>query len=329
MGYLADGELGLEGRLSLRVQKRLCSLAADVSFQKAQEHLQESWPVSLSIESVRLACQEHGQKMRHWQSQEEITAQEFAKAKGEVEFTVDAGKVNTRQEGWKDLKIAVFQKRLLAKPASSQEWQSRDLPRPTATVAIAGLKRIGLFRKSWRRWSRRLGIVQAGQIHALADGASWIWKAVGRVFTGCEQTLDIYHACQHIAKAAERLYGQGSQEAAAFLEEGRSLLLEKGWQGITELMAKALQQEDTERTRGPLEKMLGYFIKHVSRLNYRQRFQEGKAIGSGTVEGWAKTLGLRLKARGARWLKQNVNKMASLGCVRNSSQWQAYWHTAA
>src|ERR1043165_6695090 len=54
VGYLADGVLGLEGRLSLREQKRLCSLAADVSFQKAQEHLQESWPVSLSSESVRL-----------------------------------------------------------------------------------------------------------------------------------------------------------------------------------------------------------------------------------------------------------------------------------
>ena len=75
--------------------------------------------------------------------------------------------------------------------------------------------------------------------------------------------------------------------------------------------------------------MLGYFVKHVSRLNYRQRLQEGKAIGSGAVEGWAKTLGLRLKARGARWRKQNVNKMASLGCARNSSQWQAYWKAAA
>jgi hypothetical protein len=47
------------------------------------------------------------------------------------------------------------------------------------------------------------------------------------------------------------------------------------------------------------------------------------------VEGQAKTLGLRLKRRGARWNKRNVKPMASLVCVRHSSQWEAYWALAA
>ena len=55
----------------------------------------------------------------------------------------------------------------------------------------------------------------------------------------------------------------------------------------------------------------------------------GNAIGSGVVEGWAKTLGLRLKARGARWRLNNVQAMAALGCVANSDQWEAYWAVAA
>ena len=59
------------------------------------------------------------------------------------------------------------------------------------------------------------------------------------------------------------------------------------------------------------------------------RMRQTRAIGSGQVEGKAKTLGLRLKARGARWLKRNVLAMASLVCVRHSSQWEAYWAMAA
>jgi phosphate transport system protein len=53
--------------------------------------------------------------------------------------------------------------------------------------------------------------------------------------------------------------------------------------------------------------------------------REGRPIGSGQVEGKAKTLGLRLKASGARWKRVNVRPMASLVCVRPSSQWNAYW----
>lgn len=323
-----DQHLGLEGRLTRRVQKRLCHLAADVSFEKAREHLEDSWPVSLSTESIRGECHQHGEKMRQWQSKDEHTPKEFSKAKGEVEFTVDAGKVNTREERWKDLKIAVLQKRPLGQEATPAQWESRELPRPTACMAWAGLRQSKHFRKSWRKWSRRVGVQQAGQIHALADGASWIWKSVNRVFTGCEQTLDIYHGCQHVAQAGERLYGKGSKQAGAFLERGRTLLLEQGWHGITALMGEELLKEDTPQRRESLEKMLAYFVKHITRLGYRERLKAGKAIGSGAVEGWAKTLGLRLKARGARWRKANVSRMASLGCVRNSSQWEAYWSTA-
>jgi hypothetical protein len=56
--------------------------------------------------------------------------------------------------------------------------------------------------------------------------------------------------------------------------------------------------------------------------------QAGRAIGSGQIEGEAKTLGLRLKLRGARWNKRNVQPMASLVCVRHSLQWIAYWNQA-
>jgi hypothetical protein len=73
----------------------------------------------------------------------------------------------------------------------------------------------------------------------------------------------------------------------------------------------------------------GYFSKHVRRLNYAERLAAGRAIGSGAGDGQAKTLGPRLKARGARWNRVNVEPMAGLVCVRHTGQWEAYWTLAA
>lgn len=88
-------------------------------------------------------------------------------------------------------------------------------------------------------------------------------------------------------------------------------------------------EAERERRRKATERLIGYFAKHVGRLNYAERLKAGRAIGSGQVEGKAKTLGLRLKRRGARWNKRNVAAMASLVCVRHSSQWDPYWAMAA
>ncbi len=75
---------------------------------------------------------------------------------------------------------------------------------------------------------------------------------------------------------------------------------------------------------------MGYFAKHTQAPGVCGPLAEaGQAIGSGQVEGEAKTLGLRLKRRGARWKRSNVQPMASLVCVRHTCQWETYWTMAA
>jgi hypothetical protein len=198
-------------------------------------------------------------------------------------------------------------------------------------LAFAMIAKAKQFRKSWRPRLRRLGVTCMAGIHALADGASWIWKAVGRVLTGCVQTLDFYHACQHLSRCAERVYGEGTSEKQVAYRCARGLLLRQGWAGVCQWVSALLaveEERERERRRKATDRLIGYFAKHTTRLNYAERLQAGRAIGSGQVEGKAKTLGLRLKARGARWRSRNVLPMASLVCVRHSSQWEAYWAMA-
>ncbi len=319
----------LDGHLSRRLQRQVCRLAADRSFAKSREDLQQLLGVTLSAETLRTVSEKHGQQMAAWQPQDTASTTVFQEAPGEVEFTVDAGKVHTIEAGWKDLKIAVLQKRPLAEPATVAQWDQQRLPEATARLCWGEVAPSKRFRRRWRRWLRRAGIAQPADVHVLADGAEWIWKSADRVLTGSLQTLDIYHALGHVASAGQALYGEGSEAAEVFRQRGRDALLGEGWQGLCRLVAEEYDREDTPPRRTALEKLVGYFAKHTCRLAYAERLQSGRAIGSGVVEGQAKTLGLRLKARGARWKLRNVQSMTALVCVRTSDQWEAYWAQAA
>ena len=325
--------IGLTGRYSKVVQKHGCRLAADVAFAKASEHLREMLGVRLSPETVRGLVESHGKAMATFQPKDETTAKAFRDAKGAVEFAVDAGKVNTREKGWKDLKIAVILKRESGDPATPAQWCDEDrLPAATIVVAFAMIAASKVFRRCWKTPLQRLGVTAFASLHVLGDGASWIWKSAQRVLTGSTQTLDIYHASEKLSRCARRVFGDGTAEATAAFERGRDRLLSDGWSGVVAWVAELLAVPDAaecERRRKYTDQLLGYFAKHVGRLNYRERLASGRAIGSGAVEGQAKTLGLRLKSRGARWNLANVRPMASLVCVRNSVQWEAYWAQAA
>ncbi len=331
--YAAAELLGVEGlRYTQTVQKHCCRLAAETSFASASEYMQEMLGVDLCPETVRTLVEGRGQAMARFQAQDTASEQAFQKAAGEVEFTTDAGKVNTRDEGWKDLKIAVFSKRQAGEPTTPEQWKKQRLPAATMVLAFAMIATAKEFRKEWRPRLRRLGVTCLANVQALADGAGWIWEAVQRVLTGCVQTLDCFHACAHLSKCAQRIHGEETKEARIAYRQGRRLLARPGRTGVCPWVGELLavpEEAEWERRRGATDRLLGDFAKHMNRLNYAEHLKAGRAIGSGQVEGKAKTLGLRLKLRGARWKERNVAPMASLVCVRHSSQWDAYWAMAA
>ena len=64
-------------------------------------------------------------------------------------------------------------------------------------------------------------------------------------------------------------------------------------------------------------------------LCYRERLAEGRAIGSGQVEGACKNLiGKRLKQTWAEWKVENLNHMANICAIRYGEQWKNYWKQA-
>ena len=231
-GYLADALLGIDGRYSRVVQTHACRLAADTSFAAAGEHLRAMLAVRVSAETIRTVVEGHGRAMARFQPTDAATEAAFAATPGEVELAVDAGKVCTRQDGWKDPKIAVISRRIAGEPATPDEWHERSLPAAGMVLAFAMIATAKTFGRSWRPRLRRLGVTAFAAVHAVGDGAKWIRKAVDRCRTGCRQTLDVYHACEHLSTCAERIFGEGTEEKRAAFERGRGLLLSGGWSGV-------------------------------------------------------------------------------------------------
>ena len=121
----------------------------ELSFARSRECLQQFLGVTPASETLRVYCERQASRVARWQGQETASAEGFRQAQGGWEFTVDAGKVHTIEKGWRDLKIAVAQKRPAAEPATAGEWESRQLPAATARVMWADISASKRFRRSW------------------------------------------------------------------------------------------------------------------------------------------------------------------------------------
>lgn len=326
--YLADPLLGIDGYLSPRVLRLACRLSGDGSFDVAAERLDELCGIDVSGETLRRHCPVAGAAMARWMRTEPAALVPFGEATGEVEIQTDAGKVNTT-DGWRDLKVLVFTKRPLGKAATPSEWASRKLPGPTARFLLTDIEEIETFRSQWREWADRLGIGSGPVLTMLGDGAEWIWNAAAAQFPECRQVLDVFHALEHVATAAKGLYGEGTDAMQTSFESGKAKVLADGWAGVCRYVGDELSGENTPARRAVLDGLIGYMKNHIGRMDYRTRLGEGRSIGSGLIEGQVKTLGLRLKARGARWRERNAEHMATLVGLSHSTLWDAYWSLAA
>jgi hypothetical protein len=322
--YAADELLGVRDYWTTRLRRLACLAGADKAFEPAALHVREFLGVPLSVEKLRLTCHAEAKQMSHWYEQADEVATAFEEAVGECEFQTDATKVNTTG-GWRDLKIASFLKRPCGEPASPEEWATRKLPMPTDRVVWTHVGASDEFASTWRPWAARLGMTDTAQISVLADGADWIWTETRGHFPSAEGVLDIFHALEHLSEAGKRLFGEGTEEAFAWLTASRSALVSEGWHGLCDQVGRVLSTDRTPETQAVMDDLTQYFFKQRDHLKYARRLAEGRSIGSGMIEGTCKQLGKRLKQSGARWNVINVPGMAALCSLRHSSHWDRYW----
>lgn len=324
--YLLDERLGVSGRYSQQAQRLICLAAASWSYDIASERLAELCGLQVCDTTIRELAQKHGAAANAWLREEPSAVCAFREAAGDVEFTTDGTCVNTT-EGWREMKVGIFSKRDRGAPAAPAEWDTRSLPAPKVRVAFAAIEDSQSFGRRWHAWRKRLGLADTSAVTVLADGAKWIWEEQRRHLPHAEGLLDVYHALEHAAQAGAALESEAT-DAARWTDGAREALLDGGWRGMLEHIARTLPQPTVPR-QVAIDRLLDYLAPHQDHLDYARRLAEGRSIGSGQVEGACKNLiGRRLKQTGARWRVRRVNRMAGLCCLMYTHQWNTYWESA-
>lgn len=321
-----DDRIGLDDSISPEALRLIVLAGGSWSFDAARDNLKRFCGVTVSDELIRQRTLREGPKMAAFAAAEPAAATTFRQASGDVEFETDATKVNT-VDGWRDTKIGIFVKRPPGEAATIAEWNSRTLPAPTARLAFAAIAESEAFAAQWVPLAQHLGIDPQSRLSVLADGAEWIWNRTAEAFPHARGVLDVFHALEYVSEAAKAYFVNAPEAVETATARGRELLLGDGYAGVVDWIGE-LARHPAGGDGASLGGMLNYLAGHQERLPYALRLRRGQTIGSGLIEGAAKNLiGRRLKANNARWLPENVNRLAGVCCAVYSETWDAYWES--
>ena len=275
--------------------------------------------------SLWAQTQEHGERLKAYvdRQQEHVGVErvilpppgcDHKKRKG---ASMDGGMMHIRGEGWKEMKVgAVFDIDLrLERDALTRELVERAHATHIAYTAVLGSADAfapAMWALAWRH-----GIPMAADSSVTADGAAWIWRQVADLFPDSVQIVDWYHACEHLAEAANALYPNDEAKAQRWFRR-RCNDLYKG-----EIHRITLRLD----TAG-LSKQSHYFHTHKRRMQYQTFIEEGYPVGSGTVESGVKQYKHRLTGAGMRWSRPGAEQMLVIRGAVMAQDFDALWDAA-
>jgi hypothetical protein len=233
-------------------------------------------------------------------------------------ISIDGGMVNTREEGWRELKVGVvFDIETCFEPHPLTGYLTKMAHGVNSHyTAVLGSK-TEFEPACWHlAWQHR--VPQATHHAVVADGAAWIWDIADHLFPQAHPVVDWYHATQHLASAAQLRHPDDEAARQTWEATMRAHL----YAGKVEMINTALA--DT-----PAAPKAHYFETHQHRLNYEQTRLAGFPLGSGTVESGIKQFKQRLSGAGMRWNVTRVQHMASIRATVLSDTFFDIWQVVS
>lgn len=176
-----------------------------------------------------------------------------------------------------------------------------------------------------REYLVKLQIDQAKEVQLVADGAPWIWNRIpvllsdlGVADERVTQTLDYYHAAQHLYSLFERLPARiSNRQKKRMLRRCKEWL----WQGKIDHILRLwdwIYKRKPKLTR----RELNYFSKHKDRMQYAD-FEDNRLMcGSGVIESAVRrVINLRFKNTSTFWLSENLEPLYFLRGAVLSKRW--------
>lgn len=325
----ADAALGLEVGYTPALAKLLCLEGADEStYLKAERHLEQTGGIQVSARQIQRVVQRVGQDAQRWQ---ERPAQPgscdapimYVSADGTGVPMVRAalagrrgkqsdGTAKTRQVY---LGCVFTQHKVDEKGHPIRDWES--------TTYVSSLKSIHEFGPCLRQEALRRGMVTAGKVVVLIDGAEGLENMGKDCFKDAVQIVDFYHALEHAGKVLQALIGKEHPDYQKRRRRWAKRLLKDKVQNLIEQTRKECAGQPQAQA---VEEALGYFVRNVNRMQYGTFRAAGYFIGSGVVEAGCKTvIGGRCKQSGMFWSESGAENILALRCIHTSRQLENFW----
>jgi hypothetical protein len=318
----------------------LCDLTrVDISKTIVWQHHKEV------TDQILLELEKEEQEVPYWVAWQDVEAMEWIVPHDPVEnhasVSIDGLTILVREEGYREVKMVSISEVIEQDETAAPDREGRraeGLPTAEELEARRGRQDdLKLIRHSYRAVlgdkaafapalkgelaRRRVRDVE--EITTVNDGADWIWDLTESYVPEWRvEVLDWPHAMQNLAKAAKAGFGEGTEKAKTWLEQRETEL----WQGQViqvEIGLYNLPRRYKERGKA-IRQVKGYFDRHSKRLEYDRFRDEGRPIGSGTVESGAKNVvQWRMKRGGQHWSPDGAMRMlAAVGEMR-SKRWSA------
>jgi hypothetical protein len=222
---------------------------------------------------------------------------------------VDGSMISTREEGWKEVKLARLFK--------SSDCLNPNTPSAYLTQSqyVACLGNSKEFCRKAENVIDAYGILKERLVF-LTDGASWIKNWIEDSYSDSIAILDYYHACEHLYAFAEIGF-KDSELREKWFKEQKSLLYESQVEKVMENI------RSTDASQSEKEKLLNYYQNNIKRMDYGKFRAIGCGIiGSGSIESAHRTvIQKRMKLSGQHWSKTGAKNMLRLRVISMNKQW--------
>jgi hypothetical protein len=222
---------------------------------------------------------------------------------------LDGGMVLTREEKWKEMKLA----RIFDQRQHTSISHSRNYIGNSTYVA-----HLGNHKQFLQKVEQSLD--EKGEIVFIADGAKWIWKWVEAMYPESTQILDYYHAKQHLCQWAEMAI-QDTERKNHWIHEQSFWLLNNG----VDMVIENIKQVNICGTQVKKDRQLliEYYTTHQNRMQYKTYKEHGLMIGSGPIEAAHRhVIQQRMKLSGQRWTIKGGQQIVNLRVAEKSNNWE-------
>ncbi len=328
--YPADAALGLECGHTPALTRLICLEGADeTSYQKAEQHLEETGGIRVSARQIQRMVQRVGAAAQQWQ---ERKAQPGGNAVPILYVSADGtgvpmrkeelvGRAGKQADGSAKTRMAYLGCIFTQHRTDEEGHPVRDYE---STTYVSSFRPIEEFGPCLRQEAIRRGLGSAQQVVLLIDGAEGLAHMGRLCFPGTIQIVDFYHALEHAGRVLLALLGskEHPQYKRRLTSWAKRLLKNKVQALITQTRTECAGQAQA----AAVEKELGYFVNNRERMQYGTFRAKGFFIGSGVIEAGCKTvIGARCKQSGMFWGKPGAENVLALRCIHSSRRLNAFW----